>query len=303
MWEDTEIHGYNTDAVYCRNPKKDYPIKNKDDKFTTDMIGKVFEKVGESPSDIEKNYRNNIVIKDYTLEKGTGTLVAGGAGCGKTSKLIKDAQESKNPIIFSFTNKAVDNIRNTADERLKNNIHTFDSYFNEFKSDADNIKLMDNKDVFIDEFSMVPLKWMTLIYSSFVTNNLKINLYGDTNQCNPVEGKSRLTYYCTKSPAIQDMCSVTVELEYIKGSNRYDQKTYNMLSKFLKTGQIKDQLGKYVGSFVNVCYYNSTRIEINKMCSDAFCERKQFKKVNFSYNRKKELYKVCAGTPVINMGR
>ena len=59
---ETEIHGYNTDAVYCVNPKKEYPIKNKNDKFTTDMVDKLFTMIGESPSDIENKYRKNIDI-------------------------------------------------------------------------------------------------------------------------------------------------------------------------------------------------------------------------------------------------
>ena len=95
---------------------------------------------------------------------------------------------------------------------------------------------------------------MTLIYHSFVANNLKVNLYGDTNQCDPVEGNSKLIYDYTKSPAILDMCSETIELEYIKESSRYDEKTYIMLSKFLKNGHIKEKFGDYVGSYVNICY-------------------------------------------------
>ena len=87
---------------------------------------------------------------------------------------------------------------------------------------------------------------------------MKVDLYGDSNQCDPVEGNSRLIYKYLKSPAILDMCSDITELKYIKESDRYDQKTYNMLSNFLKTGQIKDKIGNIVGSYVNICYYNNT---------------------------------------------
>ena len=180
------------------------------------MIGKVFQKTGEIPSLIEKNYRKDIDVSGYTLERVKGMLITGGAGCGKTTKLINDAKERKNPVIFSFTNEAVDNIRSRVDDNLKSKLHTFNSYFNEFKSDAENLKLLANKDVFIDEFSMVPNKWVTLIYNSFVANNLKVSLYGDSNQCDPVKGISRLIYDYTKSPAILDMCSDTIELKYIK---------------------------------------------------------------------------------------
>ena len=124
------IHGYNTDAVYCENPCKDHPIKVKQQKFTSDMIDKVYQKVGETPSMIDKSYRKNIDLDDYIIEPGKGSLITGGAGCGKTTKLINDAKESNNPIIFSFTNKAVDNIRSRVDDSLKNKVHTFDSYFN-----------------------------------------------------------------------------------------------------------------------------------------------------------------------------
>ena len=88
----TEIHGYNTDAVYCERPRKEYPIKNKEEKFTPDMIGKVFQRTGKSPSLTEKNCHKDIDISEYTLERGSGTLITGGVGCGKTTKLIKDAQ-------------------------------------------------------------------------------------------------------------------------------------------------------------------------------------------------------------------
>ena len=72
-----------------------------------------------------------------------------------------------------------------------------------------------------------------------------------------------------------------------------------MLSNFLKTGQIKDKVGNIVGSYVNIYYYNNTRIDVNKLCSDAFCEGKPYRTVNFNYNGRKEVYKVCADTPVI----
>ena len=226
-------------------------------------------------------------------------MTTGDAGCGKTTKLIEDAQKSKNTIIFSFTNKTIDNNRSKVDNSLKNKVHTFDSYLNEFTSDAENIKLLVNKDAFIDEFSMVPNKWMTLIYNSFVANHLKVNLYGDISQCYPEEGNSRLTYDYMKSPAILDMCSVSDSLKYIEMTARYDHKTHDMLSNFLKTSQIKEKIGNYVDSYVNIWYDNSTRIEINKICSNAFSEGEPYMTVNLSYNGGKEVYEVCADTPVI----
>ena len=72
-----------------------------------------------------------------------------------------------------------------------------------------------------------------------------------------------------------------------------------MLSNFLETGRSDQKLSDYTGSYVNIFYFNSTRIEVNKMCSDAFCEGKKHMKVNFCYNGSKEEYKICDRTPVI----
>lgn len=102
------------------------------------MIWAVFQKVNETPMDIEKKYRNNIE-SDYVIETGKGKMIIGGAGCGKTTRLIEDATKSKNPIIFSFTNQSVSDIRNRLPVDMKDRVHTFDSYFNEYASDVENL--------------------------------------------------------------------------------------------------------------------------------------------------------------------
>ena len=60
----TEIVGYNTDAVYCKDPIKEYPEKRQ---IKTDMTGQVVQKNIENPLDIHKKYRKNIDIEEYTL--------------------------------------------------------------------------------------------------------------------------------------------------------------------------------------------------------------------------------------------
>ena len=71
-----------------------------------------------------------------------------------------------------------------------------------------------------------------------------------------------------------------------------------MLTNFLETTRLNQKLGDCTYSLVNIYYFNSTRIKVNKICSDAFCEGKQHVKVN-CYNGGKEEYKICNGTPVI----
>ena len=64
----------------------------------------------------EKHYRENMDINDFKTQTGTGCIYHGEAGCGKTTKLSKMVLKAESPIILSFTNKAVENIK----ERLRN---------------------------------------------------------------------------------------------------------------------------------------------------------------------------------------
>ena len=76
-------------------------------------------------------------------------------------------QEAENPLVLSFTNKAVENVKSRLiqmgyDKEKANKIcNTFDFYFCEWQDR--NIDSLKNKTVFIEEFSMIPNKWITLI--------------------------------------------------------------------------------------------------------------------------------------------
>lgn len=85
--------------------------------------------------------------------------------------------QEKNPLVFSFTNKAVENVKDRLKKRIRQNkeeidftedevnsiCKTFDSYFYEWNEN--NIKLIKDRTLFIDEFSMVPNKFITLLYN------------------------------------------------------------------------------------------------------------------------------------------
>ena len=56
----TEIVGYNTDAVYCKDPIKEYPEKGE---IKTDMTGQVFQKNNENHLDIDKKIEKTYILK------------------------------------------------------------------------------------------------------------------------------------------------------------------------------------------------------------------------------------------------
>lgn len=103
--KDRILFSVNTDGFYVTNPKVTYPNK-KDVKFKVKNIGNAYV-TDCNPTYFEKHYRGNMDINDYKTQIGTGCIYHGEAGCGKTTKLCKMVLKAENPIILSFTNKAV----------------------------------------------------------------------------------------------------------------------------------------------------------------------------------------------------
>ena len=50
-------------------------------------------------------------IKDYNVEIGNGYIFIGQAGSGKTTKLCNMVKNEENPLVLSFTNKAIENVK------------------------------------------------------------------------------------------------------------------------------------------------------------------------------------------------
>ena len=84
----------------------------------------------------------------------------------KTSQLLSSVQQSKNPIVLCFSNKAFDNLR----KDLPNDLNTHIAH-SIVTSTAITLrtKIWRNwKILFVDEFSMLPNKWMAPVYKYFV---------------------------------------------------------------------------------------------------------------------------------------
>ena len=303
--EKSALYAYNTDGIFITNPR--VILENKKDvKFDIKNIGKAY--ITDSPlCYFERHYRENMDFDCYKAIEGEGRIYNGQAGSGKTTKMCKMVMKTDKPIVLSFTNKAVQNVK----DRLRKMeyegnpdaiCHTFDSYFCEWNgfSSVTNLKNLEDKTIFVDEFSMVPNKWITLIYKAFVLYGIKVYMFGDPNQCSPVESGSRISYNYLRSKSVRQMCPENVTLKYIEESSRYDKKTHSVLDDFLKKGKLVKNFSPIDDKlYKNICYLNKTRIEVNTRCCDKFVEGKEYENVVFKYNDKKEEYKVCVDMPVI----
>ena len=299
--EDSVLYGYNTDGIYISNPKVSFKNK-KDVKFSTKKIGRAYV-TDSTLTYFEKHYRENIDISDYTMD-GRGCIYNGQAGSGKTSLLCKKVKQTENPLVLSFTNKAIENVKSRliqiGYEKVDTNkiCHTFDSYFCEWN--GRNIDSLKDKTIFIEEFSMLPNKWMTKIYQAYSKFNNKVYMFGDPNQCEPVEaGKyttiSYIGYYTSQihydylgSNTVREMCPRIKTLQYIEKSCRYDKQTHKMLDTFLKHGKVSAYFQPIEKLYKNICYLNSTRMRVNIECCDRFVKGKRYETIDFKYNGKKE---------------
>ena len=304
--KDSVLCGYNTDGIYITNPK--LLFKNKRDvKFSTKKIGKAYV-TDSNLSYFEKHYRENMDTSDYNVESGKGCIFNGQAGSGKTHRLCKMVIKADNPIVLAFTNKAVENVKDRLikmgfDKDKANKIcHTFDSYFCELNgtNEYTNIESLKNKTIFIEEFSMTPNKKMTLIYKAFTIHNNIVYMFGDPNQCEPVEDGSQIKYDYLDSKTVSQMCPKVETLKYIEKSCRYDIQTHDMLKTFLKHGKVSKHFKPVDKKFYkNICYLNSTRKKVNRECCDQFTKDKRYETVEFKYDNEKEIYKVCQDLPVL----
>jgi hypothetical protein len=203
-------------------------------------------------------------LENVKVTEGKGKIVVGGAGCGKTTTLIDEVIKCDNPRVFCYTNKACDVIRKELVKRKCNKadcVSTFDSHLNTYKGGDSNTDKLKNKTIFVDEYSMVPNKWMTLLYRAFVSYRNTVSLIGDSNQCDPVDS---VVYDYVDSPAVKQMCPTTVKLKYNEKTASHDRQTHGLFENFLRTGTVNYKLGELTATYTNICYYNKTRRRINK---------------------------------------
>ena len=98
-----------TDGIYITNPKGKFKNK-KDIKFKTNRICDRFITDSKLVY-FEKHYRENFNMEDYHEKLGKGRIFSGGADCGKTTRLVKMVNEVENAIVLSFTNEAIENVK------------------------------------------------------------------------------------------------------------------------------------------------------------------------------------------------
>ena len=265
-----------------------------------DMKWKVFEET-------RKNY-DMLIKRNFDMN----CLNTGEAGCGKTYLICELMKVLKNEKVigFSFTNNAVYEVNRRSG---KNIFQTFDSFFIAEKSISFHAKSLGEYDrIMIDEISMTPTKFLKmLLLAKQVNPNIKINAFGDFSQCPPVEPiigcDNQINYDIFESRLLKEIFNGNWnKMLYKPELGRYDEKLHHYLKHLLKTGKlgfadwnigeldfVDDFKRNEVSSYVNICYTNKKRIEINNKCCVRFLKEKKQKGVMIG----KKLF--CVGMPVV----
>ena len=89
--------------------------------------------------------------------------------------------------------------------------------------------------IFVDELSMVPARWMIILSNLPDASQRQILLFGDMNQCTPIE-ESNVWYDYTKKQLTRELTNYRrVDLEYVEGRSRYGETLYHALEQLLDT--------------------------------------------------------------------
>ena len=112
-------------------------------------------------------------------------------------------------------------------------------------------------------------------------------MFGDPNQCEPVESDNQINYDYLDSKKVHEMYPKVEALKYIE-SCRYDIQIHEMLKIFLKHGKVS----KYVQPidrklYRNICCLTSTKIKVNSDCCNQFTKNKRYGTIAFNYDNKK----------------
>jgi hypothetical protein len=195
------------------------------------------------------------------LIKNKGLLLQASAGNGKTytAKMIASKLGDRVKIIAP-TNKAALNINGST-------IHRFLEMNEDGYIKPNKIKFINDKynTIIIDEISMIPKEiWRRLCLLKQELPHLIFLLLGDEKQIPPVEEETIQDYF--NHPAVKYLCNYNKNILNVR--KRYDETLYNLLEDVDKIDIYDKVAYPPLTTTRNICYFNKTRIRVNKMWND-----------------------------------
>jgi len=285
------VIAFNTDSIMIRNPKiTDEFYDNrmvKSAQSVLSSIGKVRTEdwkikclsvsffINNEIEEYKPNQWSVLVEGENFAEfcktvDGIGSaVICGGPGCGKT-EVIKTIKNDSD-LVLSFTNKAVENVISRCGN--EDNCYTFDSFLNDHLDYEQKVqKMLKYERVIIDEYSMVPVKFMEFLNQMKSRFNIKLLFFGDANQCLQVDSNKIIYDYITTSTFLKMCDGNQFVCSYKEQFSRYDMALKTELDYFLENGKIQPTLSdkKEQLTYSNICRSLAKKWKVIEACSKRF---------------------------------
>lgn len=271
--ENTQLIGYNTDAIYVTDPKANINFKiNEHLTFKCEEFKP--KKYREYELKVVDNIdRSNLSIRRWNRidENDCNDMsfcCLGMPGSGKSTLLKKIHDDDS--VALCYTNKACSNLTDLKTE-------TVHSYLGlNIDGEVSNVhKKKKVKKIQIDEYANISVDQWQIIYE--LKNQgytIIFQCFGDENQTKPFTGKMSFKnlYKYSNYRFFRELCGYNlIEKKYISGCGRYDDKAYQLLNMMLKSQNgftLPDVFKKTDDTLTrNLCKFNSggnkTAFEIN----------------------------------------
>ena len=262
---DSTVIGYNTDAVFVENPLdinlNDYPMYKSEEWKPK----KYFEfELRDDPVEITE-------LKDWIVISPDGDLTnvsfccAGRGGTGKT-RLAKKNYIKGETLILAATNKVCQNIIEALGPDA--NVKTLDSEF--WNQEDSSTALTTMKRIIVDEFSQLNLSWLKKLIQLKETGII-IQLYGDPNQCKPIQKINRYVEYMNKK-VFRELCDNNIiQLKFVEGKCRGDWELNKVLNEFEETQILPEYLNYKTidpDCDIGICKTNACRLKKIEITND-----------------------------------
>ena len=233
------------------------------------------------------------ITKEELLKRGTGCLVCGPPGANKSTILRQLARSVKKDerLIAGWTCKTVEslNIRDKYDTKylVEGPIGaiTLDRAYPNQQPIAASIQHHSRKtNIFIDEFSMLQTKWMSILLKQKVAaKSQKFYIFGDSNQTPPMQDYDTPTNLINyeDSAIMYYLCGGTrCRLPYMVESGRYDLVTKSRLDELLTSGIIDTSDKKlFEVPEMTLCKTPQRRAKVNRIAFEVFSKDKRTEEI------------------------